>query len=134
MNWLTLYKTYVILSGRWKYCEEYIGSKVVEYKFKMRKVAIRNIRFELNEDIRHAYSVDCTTCKVQEFRLDPSTKWFDYKTHSCGVKYESCLALREPRICWINGPFASAAHDLTVFCCKNANEDKDNMDSVALYF
>lgn len=134
MNWVTLYETYVVMSGRWKYCEEYIGSKVVEYGFKMRKVAMRKIKFELDDDIELGRSVDCTTCKVQEFRLDPSTAWFDYKTHSCGLKYETCLAIREPQICWISGPYAPSTHDITVFRGGTKNENKEDWDPSALYF
>ena len=51
MNWLTLYETYIILSGRWKYCEEYIGSKVMGYGMLMARVVIKKIAFELNDDV-----------------------------------------------------------------------------------
>ena len=87
MNWLALYETYIILSGRWKYCEEYIGSKVIDYATKMAKVARKKIIFELEHNIENGRTVDCSTFMVQEFRLDPSIKWFDHKTHSCGLKY-----------------------------------------------
>ena len=51
MHWSALYEPYVGISGRWKYCKEYIGSSIVEYGFKMRKVAIQKIKFELDNDI-----------------------------------------------------------------------------------
>ena len=43
MNWFTIYDVYIVLSARWKYCEEYIGSKLIEYGMKMAKVARRKI-------------------------------------------------------------------------------------------
>lgn len=51
MNWLYLYDTYPVLSGRWKYCEEYIGAKVIEYGKKMAVIARRKIVFELKDDV-----------------------------------------------------------------------------------
>ncbi|KAL7533034.1 hypothetical protein ACHAXR_006065, partial [Thalassiosira sp. AJA248-18] len=133
MNWLNLYETYPVLSGRWKYCEEYIGSKVLDYAEKMAVVARKKIVFDLKHGIEGGRSLDCSTFMVQEFRLDPSSKWFDYKTHSCGVKYEFCLAIREPRVVWISGPHAASVHDITVFRGGDANCQEDwNQD--ALYF
>ena len=98
MDWLTLYEIYIVLSGRWKYRKEYINSKVIEYGSTMAKVAKKKIVSKLKHNVELEYTVDCFTFIVQEFRLDPSTKWFDYKTHSCGLKYEFCLATREPHI------------------------------------
>ncbi|KAL7528467.1 LOW QUALITY PROTEIN: hypothetical protein ACHAXR_003696, partial [Thalassiosira sp. AJA248-18] len=84
MNWVYLYDTYIILSARWKYCEEYIGSKLTEYGQKMAKVARKKILFE-ERHFKYGRTVDCSTFMVNEMRLDPSSKWFDYKTHSCGL-------------------------------------------------
>ena len=98
MNWIALYDTYIVLSGRWKYCEEYIGSKVIEYGFKMSEVARRKIVFELKKSAELGRTVDCSVFTCQEMRLDPSTRWFDYKSHSCGLKYEFCLATHESQV------------------------------------
>jgi len=85
MNWMYLYDTQPVLSARWKYCEEYIGDKVIEYGLKMAKLGRKKIIFELDNKIKLGRTVDCVTFMVQEMRLDPSAKWFDYKTHSCGL-------------------------------------------------
>ena len=85
MNWMFLYDTYPVLTARWKYCEEYIGDKVIEYGLKMAKLGRKKIIFALNHKIKIGRTVDCVTFMVQEMRLDPSAKWFDYKTHSCGL-------------------------------------------------
>ena len=133
MNWLTLYETYSILSGRWKYCEEYIGSKVMEYGMLMARVVIKKIAFELNDDVEQGRTIECCTFMVNKFRLDSSTRWFDYKTHSCGVNYEFFLATCKPRVVRVHGPFASSIHNNTVFRGGEAN-DKANWDKNALYF
>ena len=86
MNWLTLYDIFTVMSGRWKYSEEYIGAKVIEYLEKMSMVSKKKIVFKLNHQVELGYSVDCSTFTMQEFRLKSSTYRFDWKTHSCGVK------------------------------------------------
>ena len=132
MNWLYLYDTYPVLSGRWKYCEETIGSRVIDYGMKFATIGRNKIVFYLKDDLELGRTVDCTTFMVYEMRQDPSHIWFDYKTHSCGLKYEIALAIHEPRIVWINGPFAPSVHDINVFRGGDAG-DKDNWDENALY-
>ena len=85
MNWLKGYDTYPVLSARWESCEEYIGPKVIEHGFKMAKLARKKIVFALEHDVEIGRSVDCVTFMTREMRLDPSSEWFDWKTHSCGL-------------------------------------------------
>ena len=144
MNWLFLYDTHPVLAGRWKYCEEYIGPKLWEYAEKIANVVGRKIVFDLEPgdtitvvDEEHhreiSRSVDCTTNKVFEMRQNPSNKWFDYKHHSCGVKYETCLAIHKPQVCSIRGPVIPSEHDITVFRGGDT-EDRTTWDRSALYF
>lgn len=92
LNWVFSYETYTPLSGRWKYCVEYIGPKLIEYGFKMAKVAKKKLRWELCDNIKVKLrrSLDCITFKANEMRQNPSTEWFDYKTHSCGLVSNYC--------------------------------------------
>ena len=85
LNWLCLYDTYPVLSARWKCSEEYIGPKVIENGTKMAKLARKKIRFELEHVTELGRTVDCATFMIQEMRLDPNSKWFDWKTHSAGL-------------------------------------------------
>lgn len=85
LNWLCLYDTYPVLSPRWKRCVEYIGPKVIDYAKKMAKLAMKKIIFELEHDVELGRTVDCSTFMIYEMRLDPNTKWFDWKTHSAGL-------------------------------------------------
>ena len=86
MNWAYLYDTQPVLSARWKYCEEYIADKVIAYGMKMAKVGMMKITYELKHKVKLGRTVDCSTFMCFEMRLDPSTEWFDYKTHSEIVK------------------------------------------------
>lgn len=85
MDWIFGYETYQKLSKRWNRCVEYIGPKVIEYGLKMAKVAKKKIIWELKHDVNFGRTVDCVTFMCNEMRQDPSTAWFDYKTHSCGL-------------------------------------------------
>ena len=85
MNWLCLYDTYPVLSGRWGYSEEYIGEKVMEYSSLMAKLARTKIIFKLEYDIELGRSIDTASFMIHEMRLNPHSKWFDWKTHSCGL-------------------------------------------------
>ena len=134
LQWFYLYPTYPVLSGQWKWCEEFIGSNVVDYGFKMASVGRKKIVFELRDSVQIGRTVDCSTFMIFEMRLDPSSKWFDYKTHSCCLKYEFCLAIYEDRVVWINGPFPPSIHDVTVFRGGNADESEDAWDHNSLYF
>ena len=85
LNWLYLYESHPVLTGWWGYCEEYIGPKVISYAKLIAKIRAKNIRFEFKRDAVLKITVDCVNFTVQEFRLDPGSKWFDYKSHSCGL-------------------------------------------------
>ena len=76
-NWPYLYVRYPVLSGRWKYWEEYIGPKVIEHRFKMATVGMKKTIFEPKDDVELGHTVDCPTFMVHEMRLDPRSKWFD---------------------------------------------------------
>jgi hypothetical protein len=134
LNWYYLYDTYPVLSGRWKYCEETIGKQLMDYGEKIRAVVVKKIIFELKAKKLIGRTVDCTTFKCFEMRLDPSNKWFDYKHHSCGLKYETCMAIDEPQICAINGSHVPSRHDITVFRGGELDEAKETWDQNALYF
>lgn len=43
LNWLYLYESYPVLSGRWKYCQEYIAKTVMIYGFMMARVAKKKL-------------------------------------------------------------------------------------------
>ena len=85
LNWLFLYETYPVLSGRWKFAEEYIAKLVVEYSLLIAKLSREKIVFELKDNIALGRTVDCVNFTCQEMRLDPSSKWFDHKSNSCGL-------------------------------------------------
>jgi len=134
MNWLFGYDTYSVLSGRWNYCEETIGEVVIKYGLMMAEIGRGKIVFQLNDDVELGRTVDCATFPTNEMRQDPSTIWYDPKSHSCGLKWEFGLATREPRIVWMRGPFPASIHDITVFRGGDPGSRLEDRDQSALYF
>ena len=85
LNWLFLYDTYPVLSGRWKFSEEFIMKSVAEYGSLIEVLSRKKIVFDLKHDIKLGRSVDCCNFMIQEMRLDPHSKWYDHKSNSCGL-------------------------------------------------
>jgi hypothetical protein len=84
-----------VLAGRWKYGEEHIRGVVHQNTAKIQSLKPKVILFAGFKDKEiHVVSVDCCSFDTQEFRLDPSTKWYNHKSHSSGLKYQFALALR----------------------------------------
>jgi len=84
-NWLYLYENLTVLSGRWGRNENDIGRLVIENGKKMQGLREKKIKYEFNIDGKFPNSLDGVNFIVQEFRQDPSAKWFDHKSHSCGL-------------------------------------------------
>ena len=134
LNWFKLYESQHVLSGRWGYCEKTVEKKIKENAKKIQAQLSKKIRFE-GFDPKEIYwfSVDCVHFRVNEFRLDPSTKWYDNKSHSAGLTYEFAVALRRSCIVWVNGTKQASKHDMNVFRGGKASEE-EKWDKKALYF
>jgi hypothetical protein len=92
MNWFTLYEVFPVLAGRWGRCEDHIGPTIKEYGEMIQSLLSSKIKFEFDNTSRvFVASYDTVNFLVQEFRLDPSSKWFDVKSHSSGLVRYSCF-------------------------------------------
>ena len=99
LNWLKLYSTEPVLSGRWDYCNDHIRKMTKVYVKMIQSLKEKKITFDgFDPDEIHLISVDTVNFRTQEFRLDPSSDWFDVKSHSSGLKYEFACALRRPKV------------------------------------
>lgn len=136
LNWLKLYSVEHVLSGRWGYCEDTIRVKVKEYARMIQSLKPQKIVFDGWEDDEiHIISVDGCNFMTQEFRLDPSAKWFDHKTKSAGLTYEFAVAIRRNKLVWMKGPEpAGSKHDITHFRGGTKEQGKDKWDKNSLYF
>ena len=135
MNWFKGYGTEHELAGRWGYCEDYIRASCKETTKKIQSLFPNKIQFKgFDENEELLYSVDGKHFQTQEFRLDPSSKWFDHKCNHSGLAYEFALSLRRPAIVHKSGPFPASVNDLTIFRGGNAEEPKENWDPNSLYW
>jgi hypothetical protein len=83
-----------VLSGWWGFCADNIREKVKEYTKLLQLLKPGKIKFEgWGKNEVHIVSVDGTNFHTEEFRLELSSKWYDHKTYSCGLKYEFALAI-----------------------------------------
>ena len=85
INWLFLNDKQSVLSGRWGCCKEYIGPTVKTYAKMIQSLKKKKIKFVFTHGKRHIASIDCSNFTTNEFRQDPSGRWFDHKSNSSGL-------------------------------------------------
>ena len=83
-NWLKCYDTMHVLEGRWGYCEDYMRPRIMRCQKIMQALRKQKMNF-VDSDTKITASLDTVSFMVQEFRNDPSSKWFDHKTKSAGL-------------------------------------------------
>lgn len=83
LYWLKTYVTQHVMSGTWGHSEDFIGKTVKEYTKLIQSLKSKKIVFGGFDDREIFWvSVDKVNFLVEEFRLDPSTKWYDFKSKS----------------------------------------------------
>jgi hypothetical protein len=63
-------------------------------------------------------TIDCIDCKVPEPQhptMNVDTKYCSVKMKHAALKYELVIAVQEPKVLSISGPFKGGTHDMTVF-------------------
>ena len=139
LNWLKLYDIEAVLAGRWGYSEGKCRDKCREVVRHIQAFREELISFDpsiFRSEETHIISVDCVNFVTEEFRLNPSTAYFDHKSHSCGLKYEFAVCVWLSHCVWINGPYpAGKYHDKALFCgAEEMDDPPDHWDKSALYF
>ncbi len=66
INWLFLNDKQSVLSGRWGYCEEYIGPTVKEYATMIQSLKSKKIKFVFRHNKRINASIDCSNFVTNE--------------------------------------------------------------------
>lgn len=93
LNWLWINDKQSVLSARWRCCEEYISPTVKEYARMIQSLKDMKIKFVFSHNKRFMASIDCSNFETNEFRLDPSSQWYDHKSNSPGLVSSSVLHL-----------------------------------------
>lgn len=139
LNWLKLYDIEAVLAGRWGYSEGKCREKCRDAVRHIQSLRDALICFDPSifpDEAIHIITVDGVNFITEEFRLNPSTEYFDHKSHSCGLKYEFAICLLLDHCVWIKGPFlAGKYHDKSLFCGAETMDDpQDQWDRNALFF
>jgi DDE superfamily endonuclease len=116
VNWLKLYDTEHVLSGRWSMDEKTLRGIVKEYATRIQAMKETKVvwgGFDFDEIF--IISVDGVHCRIQEVRKEPGAKWYSHKSNGPGLSYELGIAIKSNRLVWINGPFPASQHDITIF-------------------
>ena len=95
--------------------------------------------YDSNSKRKYLGTIDCVHCETNEFRTDPSSKWYSHKHNGAGVLYEVVIDLCNTRVVWIAGPYPASTHDITIFCSgtqvsQSQRNNKTYWDQNALYF
>ncbi|KAL3936902.1 MAG: hypothetical protein SGARI_002359 [Bacillariaceae sp.] len=116
LNFLKGYDTEHVLSGRWKMDEKKLREKNRATVKAIQALKEKKVVWgEWDDDEVFIVSVDGVHCKIREVRKDPSSKWFDHKSHGAGLTYELAIAIRSGKLVWMKGPFPASVHDIKMF-------------------
>ena len=63
-----------------------------------------------------------------------SYAYYDFKSHSSGLKYEFAMSIRRPAIIWKRGPYPASVHDITIYRGGKSDENKEDWEQNSLYF
>ena len=138
MNWLKGYDLERVLSARWGYGDlKFIRETVKEYAAKIQSLEVDVIKLEVedfHELDKYLFGLDCVHMITWEFRLDPSVKWYDFKSSSAGLKYEFAMAVQRAKIVWRSKAYPASNHDITIFRGGTIDTPKEQWDRDSLYF
>jgi len=126
MCWLRLYETEEVMAGRWGYGEKHIREVVREYVQWIGALKEFKITFKgLDPNCKYA-PIDDTHVRVEEFKCDPSSKWYSHKFNGPGLGFEAvCDPTNKGRMLWAEGPHPAAMHDITTFRGGKKNQKKN---------
>ena len=130
LQWLKTYATEVDLAGRYGCCELTVEKMTKKYVRLFQSFKTSKVRFSGFDRRIYQFSCDGQNYNTYEFRMSPSSKWYNHKSHSSGVKYLYACHLYEPRLVYMEGPIPCGVNDISMY----KGGDKDRTDKGALYY
>lgn len=125
---LKKYPTKHDMAGFIDSCEETALKKSKEYVGAIQALSKKKINWIFDDEDAHKekfmVSVDGVHCRINEPRIEPSTKWHSHKFNKAALSYEVAIAVYHDQIVWINGPFPASTNDLTIFKSENGLIEK----------
>lgn len=131
LQWLKTYAFEVDLAGRYGCCEPTVETKTKEYTRLFQSFLKTKVRFSGFDRRIFQYSCDGQNYNTYEFRMSPSSKWYNHKSHSSGVKYLYACHLYESRLVYMEGPVPCGVNDISMY---KGGFDGSVKDKGALYY
>lgn len=92
LNWWKSYDVEHVMAGRWGFGEKHIRERVKDTAHKIASLKALKIKLDgFDDDEIYIFGVDGVHFLTEEFRLQPSSIWYDFKSHSSGLKYEFAM-------------------------------------------
>ncbi len=140
--WLKLYETKHVMLGRWGYGEEFCQDTDEDFALHLWSLKAKKIIFgPYDSNLKRKYlgTIHCVNCETNEFRTNPSSKWYSHKHNGAGVLYKVVIDLCNTRVVWIAGSYPASTHDTTIFhggtqVSQSQCNNKTYWDQNALYF
>lgn len=131
LQWLKTYAFEVDLAGRYGCCEPTVETKTKEYTRLFQSFLKTKVRFSGFDRRIFQYTCDGQNYNTYEFRMSPSSKWYNHKSHSSGVKYLYACHLYESRLVYMEGPVPCGVNDISMY---KGGLDGSVKDKGALYY
>ena len=132
LQWLKTYAFEVDLAGRYDCCERTVEPKLKEYVRLFQSFIKSKVKFRGFDDRVYQFTCDGQNYNTNEFRMSPSSKWYNHKSHSSGVKYLYACHLYESRLVYMEGPVPCGVNDISMY--KGKDRDGSTINKDALYY
>jgi hypothetical protein len=113
-NWLKTYDTEPLLGGRHGICKTTVRHQSKGLSERIQGLYKDNIYLRGFQGEIIGATLNGFNYHSFEFANDQSAKYYDHKSHSADVKHEIAVAIHHPRIVWINRPFPTLFHDISI--------------------
>lgn len=116
LYWLKSYVVEEVMAGAWGYGEKYCREASRDYQLRIAALKPIKINFKGLDPRCKFAPVDGVHVRTEEFRCDPSSKWFSHKFNGPGVGFEVvCNPTNKGGILWATRGLPAAVGDLTKF-------------------
>jgi hypothetical protein len=136
LTWLRNYQTELDLATTYGHNEDTLRSYFWFYVQSIQSLQRKKVRFlslyfiqnqtdpqiqwnPSGDNVVVLMSIDGIHCPISEPHQMPSSKWYSHKYNHPGLTYKLGLRIYDNQPAWINGPFPSGKHDVTIFRKQN---------------
>jgi hypothetical protein len=127
LNWLVTQANEHLRAGIWKVDEVTAREKTWLFVHAIYALEAEKIGYPFDENddgTIFVLTVDGVHAPIEEPRTNPNSNWCSHKFKGAGLAYELGIAVHEPKLVWINGPFRAGETDMEIFRKPNGLQSK----------